>query len=83
MDIELRIDLLGRLLADAPPAWRSAWLVRPGTPEQHDVDLQWFSAMRTAFEMYGRPLDGGYVVTRSGWRDLLTGDARTWVRLRL
>jgi hypothetical protein len=83
MDVELRVDLAARLLQDTPPLWRTAWLVRPGTPDQHDVDLQWFSAVRTACAMHGRPLDGCYVVTRSGWRDLLTGDSRTWVRLRL
>ena len=83
MDVQLRVDVAAGLLQDASPRWRTAWLVRPGTPEQHDVDLRWFSAVRTAFAMHARPLDGCYVVTRSGWRDLLTGDSRTWVRLRL
>jgi hypothetical protein len=83
MDVQLRVDVAAGLLQDASPRWRTAWLVRPGTPEQHDVDLRWFSAIRTAFAMHARPLDGCYVVTRSGWRDLVTGDSRTWVRLRL
>jgi hypothetical protein len=83
MDVELRVDVVARLLEDASGAWQTAWLVRPGSPEPHDVDLQWFSAARVAFAMHDRPLDGCYVVTRSGWRDLATNEGRTWVRLRL
>jgi hypothetical protein len=83
MDGELRVDVLGRLLEDTPASWRTAWLVRPGTPEPHDVDVQWFSAAQLAFAMHGRLLDGCYVVTRAGWRDLVTEERRTWVRLRL
>ena len=83
MDVELRVDVVSRLLQDSPPSWRHVWLVRPGACEQHDVDLQWYSAARTAFAMHGRPLDDCFVITRSGWRDVLTGDSRTWVRLRL
>src|SRR5689334_21913285 len=40
MDVELRVDVVSGLLLDSPPDWRSAWLVRPGIPEPHDVDLQ-------------------------------------------
>ncbi len=69
MDVELRVDVVARLLEDTPETWRTAWLVRPGSPEPHDVDLQWFSAARVAFAMHDRPLDGCYVVTRSGWRE--------------
>lgn len=83
MDVELRVDVVGRLLEDTPPSWQTAWLVRPGTPEPHDVDLQWFSAVGVAFAMHDRPLDGCYVVTRAGWRDVVTEEGRTWVRLRL
>ena len=83
MDVELRVDVVSRLLQDSPPHWRAAWLVRQGTPEQHDEDLRWLSAVRTAYAMHERPLDGCYTVTRYGWRDLVTGEARSWVRLRL
>jgi hypothetical protein len=83
MDVQLRCDVVGRLLEDAPEAWQTTWLVRPGTPEPHDVDLQWLAAARAAFAMHGRPLGGCYVVTRTGWRDLVTEEHRTWVRLRL
>jgi hypothetical protein len=83
VDVELRIDVMERLLSEAPQHWCTAWLIRPGTVEQHDTDLRWFSAVRTAFEMHGRQLDGFYAVTRWGWRDVLSGESRTWVRLRL
>jgi hypothetical protein len=83
MDVELRVDVVSRLLQDSPPHWRTAWLVREGTAEQHDEDLRWLSAMRTAYAMHARPLHGCYAVTRYGWRDLVTGEARSWVRLRL
>jgi hypothetical protein len=33
--------------------------------------------------MHGRRLDGCFAVTRYGWRDVLTGETRTWRRLRL
>ena len=65
----------GRGAARGRPAkWRTAWLVRPGTPEPHDLDLQWLAAARTAFGMHGRALDGFYVITRTGWRDVLTDE---------
>jgi hypothetical protein len=83
MDVELRVDVVARLLEDTPASWQTAWLVRPGTPEPHDVDLQWFAAARVGFAMHGSPLDGCYVVTRAGWRDMVSDERRTWVRLRL
>jgi hypothetical protein len=83
MDVGLRVDVASRLLMEAPPTWSDAWLVRPGTAEQHDVDLQWFSALRTAFAMHSRSLEGCYVITRTGWRDVVNGETRSWVRLRL
>lgn len=83
VDAALRIDVLSSLLEESPDRWRTAWLVRPGTPEVHDLDLQWLAAARTAFGMHGRSLDGFFVVTRSGWRDVLTDEMRVWKRLRL
>jgi hypothetical protein len=83
MDVEMRIDISCRLVAESPSAWRTAWLVRPGTPECHDLDLHWLAALRTAFGIHGRPLDGCYVITRAGWRDVVTGDQQLWARLRL
>lgn len=83
VDAALRTDVVSRLLEDTPPEWRTAWLVRPGTPEPHDLDQAWLAAVLTAFGMHGRRLDGCYVITRTGWRDPLSGRAQVWARLRL
>ena len=83
VDGALRTDVVSALLEDSPPTWRTAWVVRPGTPEPHDLDLRWLAAARTAFGMHARPLDAFYVLTRSGWRDVVTGESRVWRRLRL
>jgi hypothetical protein len=83
VDAALRVDVLTALVEESPMEWCTAWLVRPGVPEPHDLDLQWLSAAHTAFGIHGRRLDGCYAITRSGWRDLLTGESRAWVRLRL
>lgn len=83
VDVALRTDVVSALLEDSPPSWRTAWLVRPGTPEPHDLDLAWLAAMRAAAGMHDRPLDGCYVLTRAGWRDLVSDESRTWARLRL
>jgi hypothetical protein len=83
LDAALRIDVACRLLADSPSPWTTTWLVRAGTPEEHDLDLQWLSAARMGFGIHDRVLDGCFVVTRTGWRDVVTGEAREWTRLRL
>ncbi len=83
VDAALRADVVSALLEDAPAEWRTAWLVRPGTPEPHDLDLQWLAAARTAFGMHGRALDGFFALTRTGWRDVRTDECRVWKRLRL
>src|SRR5512141_1478204 len=83
VDASLRIDVVASLLEDSPEGWCAAWLVRPGTPEVHDLDLQWLAATRTAFGMHARTLDGFFVLTRAGWRDVLTDETRVWRRLRL
>ena len=44
VDAALRADVVSALLEDAPPDWCTAWLLRPGTPEPHDLDLQWLAA---------------------------------------
>jgi hypothetical protein len=83
VDQGLRADVVAALLEQTDPELRTAWLVRPGRPEQHDADLQWLAAARAAFAMHGRPLDAFYAITRYGWLDVLTGQSRTWKRLRL
>ena len=83
LDVALRTDVVSRLLEETPAPWRTLWFVRPGTPDPHDEDNRWLAAARTAFAMHDRPLDGCFVVTRSGWRDVVSGESRTWVRLRV
>ena len=83
VDVALRTDVVAALLEETPTDWRTMWLARAGTPELHDLDLQWLAAARTAFGMVDRPLDACYAVTRAGWLDVLTGEQRVWVRLRL
>jgi hypothetical protein len=83
VDVALRTDVLSSLVEQASPAWCTAWLVRSGTPELHDQDLHWWAAARTAFGIHARPLDGFYVITRYGWRDVASEETRVWKRLRL
>jgi hypothetical protein len=83
LDAGLRTDVVCGLLAGLPARAVAAWVVRAGTPEPQDVDLEWLAAARAAAGVLGRELDGCYVITRTGWRDVLGGEQRTWVRLRL
>ncbi|QIK66789.1 hypothetical protein G7072_10960 [Nocardioides sp. HDW12B] len=63
------------------------WLVRPGHPEVHDLDLRVASvALRVAAARgpaYGAVCGPMVVLTRYGWLDPLTGESRRWKRLRL
>jgi hypothetical protein len=83
LDAGLRTDVLVALLGDGDPDWGDVWLTRPGGTEEHDADLAWLAAARAAFAVHGRELRSFHALTRAGWRDVLTGETRTWVRLRL
>jgi hypothetical protein len=83
LDVGLRVDVVGELLEQSEPVHRTAWLVRPGTTEQHDDDLAWLAAAGAAFAIHDRPLDDFFAITRYGWRRVRTGETRTWKRLRL
>lgn len=84
LDHALRTDLVLTLLAmhreEAMPA---VWLTRVGQPGGHDLDAAWASAARAGFAESGAPLPWFAVVTKQGWARPLTGEARTWQRLRL
>ena len=82
VDPGLRFDLLAALLGGAPePAY--LWTTRPGVPELHDVDLQWYAAGLRAAAAHGLVLRGCFAVTRTGWLDVVGGGTRCWKRLRL
>jgi hypothetical protein len=85
LDPGTRTDVVSRLLEAEPvsagPA--SVWLSRAGEPQVQDDDLAWLSAAGRAFGALDRRLDGFWVVTRTGWLDVRTGESRTWKRLRL
>ena len=83
VDRGLRIEAVCALLDELDCAEAAAWLVRPGMPEPQDADLEWLGAASFAFAVRGARLTGFYAVTRSGWLDLRTGEARVWKRLRL
>jgi hypothetical protein len=83
MDAAMRVDISCRLVEESPSDWCTGWLTRPGTPQDQDQDLHWMAALQTAFGIHGRTLTGCYVVTRAGWRDLVTGEEQLWTRLRL
>lgn len=83
VDGALRTDILAALVEQSPEEWRTTWVARAGTPDVHDLDLQWLAAARSAFGIHGRLMDGCYVITRSGWRDAHTDESRVWARLRL
>ncbi|HET8560880.1 MAG TPA: hypothetical protein VFL69_10210 [Marmoricola sp.] len=84
-DAGLRTELVAQALAglDEPTfAVALPWLTRSGDLETHDADLAWCAASLAAFGRYGAAPPGFFVVTRRGWLDLLSGEARTWSRVR-
>ncbi len=58
------------------------WVTRPGVPEVHDCDLAWLSAVSRALGARQLPMAGFRAVTRTGWLHVLSGEHRTWKRLR-
>lgn len=83
VDAALRTDVVSALLERTAGLGDTLWLTRAGRPEAYDEDLDWLSAATTAFAQHGRDVGDCYAVTRYGWRDVRTGESRTWRRLRL
>jgi hypothetical protein len=82
-DSSLRADLVERAidgLLDTVDA--CAWVTRGGELGLADADAEWFAAARTAFGRHGLPLPAFFVLNRSGWVDLVTGEHREWYRVR-
>ena len=74
LDVALRIDVLTALLQATPSTWRTAWLVRAGTPDPQPQDLHWLAAAGAALAVHGRALDDCFVITPAGWREVRTGE---------
>ena len=87
-DVGVRLDLAGALVEALAQEWPRnvaawGWLTRPGQPALHDCDLAWLAVVRHAFGVHDQTLAGFRAVTRSGWLDVVTGEIRTWKRLRI
>ncbi len=80
---DLVCGLLDRHAATTPSGTTYAWVTRPGSQEVHDEDLSWLAAARWAFGAKGTACGGFWSLTRSGWLDVVTGESRSWRRLRL
>lgn len=84
LDHALRTDLVLTLLSmhreEARPA---VWLTRVGEPGGHDLDAAWEAAAAAGFAESAAALPWFVVVTKQGWVRPLTGEARSWQRLRL
>ena len=85
LDAGTRSEVVWRLLDEGVPEEPGAqvWLARAGEPQLQDEDLAWLSATTRAFDSVGVTLEGFWSVTRTGWLDVRSGEARTWKRLRL
>jgi hypothetical protein len=83
LDPALCTDVVSSMVEQSPPEWCTVWLSRAGVPQLHDVDQLWHAAAGVAFGIHGRLLEGFYVLTRSGWLDVRTGESKVWKRLRL
>ena len=81
----LRVDVVTALLRRTAPDVGAAhgWITRPGVAELHDADLAWYAAAVRGWDASGVVLTGFRAVTRTGWIDVVTGERRTWKRLRL
>lgn len=80
-DHALRCDLVAAMAAGCGEDEPLVWLTRPGDLEREDVDVAWAAATRAAAAEAGRTWSC-VVVTRRGWSDPVTGEGRTWTRLR-
>lgn len=82
LDVALRTEVMRELAALRPTA-TAARVIRPGVPECGEGDLAWWSAAQRAFAAEGDALRTFHVLTRYGWLDVVSGETRSWRRLRI
>jgi hypothetical protein len=79
----LRTDLVVRAIDGlVETSGACAWVTRGGGLTTTDADAGWFAATRAGFARHGLVLPAFVVVTRSAWIDLVSGEQRTWRRVR-
>jgi hypothetical protein len=66
---------------DAPSG--ATWLLRPGVPDPHDLDVRLTAVTERVAECRGTAPSPFVVVTRYGWVAPRSGESRRWKRLRL
>ena len=77
-DDGLLFDVLDALRDAVPGSGRRrTWLLRPGAPELHDLDVRVAAVADRVAAAHGTPAtEGLVVVTRYGWLDARTGESR-------
>lgn len=82
-DAGLRVDLVERAIDGlAVTDGACGWLTRTGELDLTDADAEWFAAARNGFARHGLPLSAFFVLNRTAWVDLVTGERREWTRTR-
>ncbi len=82
-DPSLQTDLVARAIEGLLETSEvCAWVTRAGDLAITYTDDAWFAAARHGCARHGLPLAAFVVVTRSAWLDLISGEGRTWSRVR-
>jgi hypothetical protein len=82
-DPSLRADLVERAVDGlVETAGACAWITRSGGLHLIDADADWFAATRTGFARHGLVVPAFFVLNRTGWVDLVSGERREWSRVR-
>jgi hypothetical protein len=71
-DHGLRADLVERAVGALSCERPVGWVTRTGTLAPTDPDFDWFAATREAFARHDLTLPGFFVITRTGWLNLMT-----------
>jgi len=83
VEASLRADLVERVIDGLVVTERAcAWVTRGGELGLSDADAEWHAAAMTAFGRHGLVLPAFFVLNRTGWLDLVSGERREWSRIR-